>query len=294
MGVYPIAEAEVRFLSTVRLSLLSGPYPDFSEDNLSGKPVSGNRKTRGRAGTAQALRLASFLWISFYTFWQYRSYQQSVYGFGLTQMYPDNANDSLKRYYRKADPSEIFSQLLFKIHGSDDIRKDSRRFDLLVENLVSSVGFDEALNIMNQMLSDVYEMKKIVRKRPRYRRLPESEKVKGSSEDFFEKDELLSCLVLSGFGCRDIFSLVTRSEDVKGLVGSLEIVFGSLIVRKDEEEAVHRRDRLRAFDRLAEFVMKARNLYNYEQPAGGLIVENELTGEFGPSDVASVGAGSSK
>ncbi|KXV48106.1 hypothetical protein AD944_10810 [Acetobacter tropicalis] len=70
--------------------MLIGPYPDFAESNLLGKPKgSDQKKAKDRVGPGKALRFASFLWISFYTFWQYRSYQQSVYGFGLTQMYSE-------------------------------------------------------------------------------------------------------------------------------------------------------------------------------------------------------------
>lgn len=296
LGVYPVAEAEVRFLSTVRLSMLIGPYPDFSESNLLGKPEGiDQKKAKGRVGPGKALRFASFLWISFYTFWQYRSYQQSVYGFGLTQMYSDNTNNSLMRYYRRANPSEIMNQLHFKIAEAENIRRDSRRFDLMVETLLSSVGYDEALKIMDQTLADVYEMKKIVRKNSRYKRVfSKDDGSKRFSEDLVKKNELLSRLILSGFGCRDIFSLVSHSEDVKGLVRSLEIVFGAFLLgNKDGDgELAEVQDRLSSVDRLTEFLMKARNLYDYKEPAGGLIVEIELTGKFGLGDEDKVEAGS--
>ncbi|GAL97573.1 hypothetical protein AA0312_0401 [Acetobacter tropicalis NRIC 0312] len=74
---------------------------------------------------------------------------------------------------------------------------------------------------------------------------------KGFSEDPVKENELLSRLILSGFGCRDIFSLVSHSEEVKGLVRSLEIVFGTFLQGNKDGDGELGESSGRIFDEIA-------------------------------------------
>ncbi|ASL41130.1 MULTISPECIES: hypothetical protein [Acetobacter] len=260
LQTYPLPEAEVRFISTVRLAGAMNIHPGLSETNLTGSP----KPLSARA----PLRIAAFLWMGFFANWYYRTIQQSVYGFGISPLYPPNQRNSLKAYFPQFT-EEMASQ---KIYVSDVLRKIELNLGncRISESLVDRLGTEECLTLLVKMRFDLSKMIIDVRKIGKKRnRITTYDKMSDIGIARPKKDEaaLLRFLILSDFGKRDLLGLMQMATDNIDVLEHFHRVFSQkplpMRVSQDDEDSRLIKEEIRQL--LNEFIMPVPNSYRYNE-----------------------------
>lgn len=268
LQTYPLPEAEVRFISTVRLAGAMSIHPGLSETNLTGspKPVS----------VRAPLRIAAFLWMGFFANWHYRTMQQSVYGFGIAPLYPPHQGNSLKAYF----PQFTEEMATRKIYLLDIFRKIELNLGnyRISESLVDRLGTEECLSLLVKMRSDLSKMIIDVRKIGKKRnRITTHDKMSEIGIARPKKDEaaLLRFLILSDFGKRDLFGLMQMATDNFDILEHFHRVFSEeplpVRVSEDDKDSHLLKEDIRQL--LHEFIMPVQNGYKYDE------TENQSTEE---------------